>query len=168
MSDFNKVLPLMPAENIHFLCIGTDRSTGDALGPLVGSRLESLGFNVTGTIDDPCHAVNLGERSAEIPKERTVIAVDACLGKSSNVGRIRVTRGPLLPGAGVGKNLGSYGDYHITAIVNVGGFMEYFVLQNTRLSFILSLANEIVNGICSVYQPAAFLVAVGLEEVESE
>ena len=26
---------------VVFLCIGTDRSTGDSLGPLIGSRLEA-------------------------------------------------------------------------------------------------------------------------------
>lgn len=41
---------------IILLCIGTDRSTGDSLGPLVGSFLkESLikNIHVFGTLDDP-------------------------------------------------------------------------------------------------------------------
>ena len=29
---------------VVFLCIGTDRSTGDSLGPLIGSRLEAEGI----------------------------------------------------------------------------------------------------------------------------
>lgn len=31
----------------------------------------------------------------------------------------------------------------MTGIVNVGGFMEYFVLQNTRLSLVMNMANVI-------------------------
>lgn len=151
MSDFSKVLPDMPVDNIHFLCIGTDRSTGDSLGPWVGTRLEALGFNVTGTINDPCHAMNLEERAAEIPDGMIVVAIDASLGRESNVGQVRVRKGALQPGAGVNKNLGSYGDYSIKGIVNVSGFMEYFVLQNTRLSLVMNMADEIVEGICSVY-----------------
>ena len=43
-----------------FLCIGTDRATGDALGPLVGSYLLKNGLeNVYGTVDEPVHAENL-------------------------------------------------------------------------------------------------------------
>ncbi|MNJ05080.1 hypothetical protein D3C73_1661750 [compost metagenome] len=36
---------------------------------------------------------------------------------------------------------------HITGIVNVGGFMEYFVLQNTRLSLVMDLAELIAKAI---------------------
>ena len=42
-----------------FLCIGTDRSTGDSLGPLIGSRLEAEGIGdvvVIGTLEHPVHA----------------------------------------------------------------------------------------------------------------
>lgn len=47
---------------VVFLCIGTDRSTGDSLGPLIGSRLEAEGIGdavVIGTLEHPVHAVNL-------------------------------------------------------------------------------------------------------------
>ncbi len=53
------------------LCIGTDRSTGDSLGPLVGSRVLQLApdlFPVYGTLDDPVHAVNLKEKLQQINK----------------------------------------------------------------------------------------------------
>ncbi|MNN53765.1 hypothetical protein D3C81_1685430 [compost metagenome] len=36
---------------------------------------------------------------------------------------------------------------HITGIVNVGGFMEYLVLQNTRLSLVMNMADVIARGI---------------------
>ncbi|MNT94758.1 hypothetical protein D3C72_2365110 [compost metagenome] len=51
----------------------------------------------------------------------------------------------MKPGAGVGKDLPPVGDYNIVGIVNVSGFMEYFVLQNTRLSLVYQLKNEIVD-----------------------
>ena len=44
------------------LCIGSDRSTGDSLGPLVGYRLDALSSfkgHVYGTLKNPVHAVNL-------------------------------------------------------------------------------------------------------------
>ena len=130
-------------KQIYFCCIGTDRSTGDALGPLVGSRLESFGYPVVGTLDNPLHAMNLKERLSELPKDAYIVAVDACLGKVSSVGQIQHKKGSMKPGAGVGKDLPPVGDYHYTGIVNVGGFMEYFVLQNTRLSLVMNMADEI-------------------------
>lgn len=128
--------------DLHFLCLGTDRSTGDAFGPLVGSHLKERGFeNVTGTIDDPCHGANLKDKVNEIPNTKYIVAVDSCLGRPGSVGTMQVVKGSIKPGTGVGKNLGEYGDASIIGIVNVSGFMEYFVLQSTRLSMVMDLAH---------------------------
>lgn len=135
------------------LCIGTDRSTGDCLGPLVGSKIDLTKqdfFAVYGTLDKPVHASNLKEKLAEIHsnyKEPFIIAVDACLGQIENVGCINLGDGSLQPGAGVNKDLPPVGQIHITGIVNVGGFMEYLVLQNTRLNMVMRLADVIVGGL---------------------
>jgi len=108
------------------LCIGTDRSTGDALGPLVGTMLSqhSLRAAVYGTLKSPVHATNLQETLASVYREQEnplIIAVDACLGKLENVGYILLGSGPLKPGAGVNKDLPPVGDIHFTGVVNVGG-----------------------------------------------
>lgn len=135
------------------LCIGTDRSTGDCLGPLIGSKTKTLGQNflhVYGTLDQPVHASNLKEKLEEIQKSHPdpfIIAVDACLGNLENVGCINIGEGSLQPGAGVNKNLPPVGEIHITGIVNVGGFMEYLVLQNTRLNIVMRMADLIVDGL---------------------
>jgi putative sporulation protein YyaC len=149
------------------VCIGTDRSTGDSLGPLVGSRLQTLLASdvcpVYGTLDQPVHAVNLSETISLISRLYTnpfIIAVDACLGQLSSVGMVTVGSGPLKPGAGVNKTLPEVGDIHITGIVNVGGFMEYFVLQNTRLSVVMRMAECIAQSlsdtIASILQTAPY------------
>ena len=47
---------------IVFLCIGTDRSTGDSLGPLIGYKLNQMKISkatVFGTLERPVHAMNL-------------------------------------------------------------------------------------------------------------
>ena len=135
------------------LCIGTDRSTGDCLGPLVGSKLSAIEqdyFDVYGTLDKPVHASNLEQRLEEIRKTYEnpfIIAIDACLGNQENVGYINIGNGSLQPGAGVNKNLPPVGEIHITGVVNIGGFMEYLVLQNTRLNLVMSMADLIVQGI---------------------
>ncbi|NLJ34558.1 MAG: spore protease YyaC [Firmicutes bacterium] len=128
------------------LCIGTDRSTGDSLGPLTGTCLGKTilpGITVLGTLEAPVHAANLKATLREIqgyPEPPLIVALDACLGRLENVGTIAVSRGSLRPGAGVNKDLPPVGDLNITGTVNVGGFMEYFVLQNTRLGLVHKMA----------------------------
>ncbi|WP_124728579.1 spore protease YyaC [Staphylospora marina] len=142
-----------PCAELICVCIGTDRSTGDSLGPLVGSFLSRHPrprFRVYGTLDEPVHALNLSstlETIRERHPDALVIAVDACLGQSRSVGWIQVGPGPVKPGAGVNKQLPEVGDIHITGIVNVSGFMEYFVLQNTRLSLVMNMAEVIASAI---------------------
>jgi putative sporulation protein YyaC len=141
------VPPNVLVKDILFLCIGTDRSTGDSLGPLVGSYLSKKRISHLGNLDNPVHGMNLSE--TKIPKNKFVIAIDACLGQVSSVGYISMSDKPLKPGAGVNKDLGEWGHASITGIVNVGGFMEYFVLQNTRLSLVMRMQETIGEGIVS-------------------
>lgn len=130
------------------VCIGTDRSTGDALGPLLGSMLttKSLNcFNVYGTLAEPIHATNLVERLEAIQlthPDAYIIAVDACLGKSSNVGYLALAEGSIKPGAAMGKDLQEVGDLSLTGIVNVGGMMDFYMLQSTRLHVVMNMAEK--------------------------
>ncbi len=145
-------------KNVIFLCFGTDRSTGDSLGPLVGSYLEGMGFAVVGTLENPLHAMNLHQRiKAEVSSRHTVIAIDSTLGPLTSVGRITLASGSMQPGLGVGKDLGSYGDYRITGCVNVGGFMPYFVLQNTSLHLVMSMAKRITCEIIGLMHRNAYV-----------
>lgn len=141
---------------VVILCIGTDRSTGDCLGPLVGSKLYAQPgdfFEIYGSLEQPVHAVNLQDYLNLIQQKYTnpfIIALDACLGSIDHVGHITIGDGSLQPGAGVNKSLPSVGHIYITGIVNVGGFMEYLVLQNTRLNLVMKMADVIVNGLAKV------------------
>ncbi|NHN32267.1 spore protease YyaC [Paenibacillus agricola] len=144
------ILKQIPSQQpIIIVCVGTDRSTGDSLGPLVGSYLQKHtinGIHLYGTLDQPVHAVNLKDTLDSIGllyDNPFIIAIDACLGQLSSVGCIQIGNGPVKPGAGVNKDLPPVGNMHITGIVNVGGFMEYFVLQNTRLSLVVKMAEVI-------------------------
>lgn len=161
------------ADALLLLCIGTDRSIGDSLGPLVGSFLEESGphpFRVLGTLDRPVHAGNLTETVGEIARSHrrpAVVAVDACLGRAESVGHITVAPGPLRPGAGVNKDLPGVGDVHITGIVNVGGFMEYFVLQNTRLSLVMRMARRVAEGALAGMRSLSRYLAAGTRTVRA-
>ncbi|MBP2630810.1 MAG: sporulation protein YyaC [Firmicutes bacterium] len=139
-------------QDIVFVCIGTDRSTGDALGPLTGTKLKNLQVNspIFGTLEEPVHATNLVDYmniiNNQYPKP-FVIAIDACLGRLDNVGCLSLGRGSVKPGAAVKKDLPPIGDAYITGIVNVSGFMEHLVLQSTRLNLVMNMSDTIARAI---------------------
>ena len=138
--------------DIIILCIGTDRSTGDSLGPLTGTKFRTLNEHphIFGTLDDPVHATNLPATLTHI-RERYIspyiVAVDACLGRLENIGCVTIGKGSLKPGAAVNKDLPPVGDVYVTGIVNVGGFMEHLVLQSTRLNLVMRMADTIAQGL---------------------
>lgn len=139
--------------SIVFVCIGTDRSTGDSLGPLIGYKIQNIKYRnvyVHGTLENPVHAKNLDAVVKDIYtryEKPLIVAIDACLGKMDHVGYITVGEGSIKPGAGVNKDLTPVGDVYITGIVNFGGFMDFLVLQNTRLSIVMKMADIIATGI---------------------
>ncbi len=144
-------------ENIIFLCIGTDRSTGDALGPLTGSHLAELKtfpFSVIGTLDEPLHALNLEETLELIHLQNPnafIVAIDACLGKGTSIGQLLFQREPLYPGQAVGKKLPPVGDVSIKGIVNIAGFMEHAVLQSTRLHLPFNMSKILARALQLAY-----------------
>lgn len=133
------------------LCIGTDRATGDCLGPLVGEKMLNYdqSFHVMGCLSAPVHALNICDALQDIKNnyERPfVIAVDASLGSSSHVGLVTISEGPISPGKGVKKKLPAIGDISITGIVNVSGGHPG-LLQSTRLYTVMQLADCIANAL---------------------
>lgn len=151
----NYLLAYLPYHNheLVIVCIGTDRATGDSLGPLVGYKLKNLTYEqvtLYGTLDEPVHAKNLEETLSEIVanhNDALVIAIDACLGATQNVGCLSLGEGAIKPGAGVKKELPPVGHIHITGIVNFSSLMNMVILQNTRLSLVMKMADTIASGI---------------------
>ncbi|MDF2958431.1 MAG: sporulation protein [Paenibacillus sp.] len=140
------------ADDLLFLCVGTDRSTGDALGPLVGMMLKEAGYpHVIGTLQYPLDAGNIKERLSEITPGKKVIAIDACLGQPASLTGYQVSNQPLEPGKSLGKQLPAVGDFTIAAIVNVDGGNKYSILQSTPLYRVYLMAGEIVAAIKQVF-----------------
>lgn len=139
-------------DEVVFICIGTDRATGDCLGPLIGYKIQDMKYkkvHVLGTLDNPVHAKNLEEHLKELESYHNpfIISIDASLGKFERIGFVNIKEGPLSPGSGVNKSLPQVGAMHITGIVNMSGFMEIMVLQNTRLNLVMNMANIVSKGI---------------------
>ena len=165
-------------ERVLYLCIGSDRSTGDSLGPLIGHMLTCkdrryphgrhrepdmllkqngvYGYgcpDVLGTLRQPVHAVNLEEIIELIEQEygdAVVVAIDASIGSREHVGCITLSKGAMKPGLGVSKDLTAVGHISITGIVGSQGRFEPLILQNTRLSVVMELADCICRGIETV------------------
>ncbi len=144
------------ADDIVVLCIGTDRATGDCLGPLVGEHLKHVlpEIRVYGTLENPVHALNLEETVHALYKEHAnpyIIAIDASLGVPEHIGYITLSQTPLMPGKGVNKKLPAIGHLSITGIVNVAGFPNSILLQSTRLHTVMTLADCISSAICQYF-----------------
>lgn len=134
------------SNEIVFLCIGSDRSTGDAFGPLVGTLLQEnhVPFFVYGTLKSPVHALNLENTLKEIQKKfknPLIFGIDACLGDYQQIGCIFLKKGSFSPGNAVHNALPYLGDYHLTAVVNyLDPHFPILSLNGTRLNTVMALA----------------------------
>ena len=140
------------------LCIGTDRSTGDSLGPLIGYKLkehEGRQIQIVGTLERPIHAMNLEQSMAMIRiryPNHVIVAVDASVGSQDHVGCITLGKGALRPGLGVCKDLQAVGDIFITGIVGGYGNYDPLMLQSVRLSMVMKMADYICESVFLVEQ----------------
>lgn len=141
---------------VMYLCIGTDRSTGDSLGPLIGHKLKRRrisGAAVIGTLEKPVHAMNLDLYARYIRlhfSDHLVVAIDASVGSADHVGYATLGRGALQPGLGVSKELEAVGDISITGIVGGCNSRDPVMLQSVRLSMVMNMADCICDSICRV------------------
>lgn len=137
-----------------FFMVGATSSTGDALGPFIGWFLKRKGFTgeYLGDLNEPVHATNIKEkvneawvRAMKRNKFPYIIAVDAAVGRP---GRITVNRGPLKPGAGMGKTLPQVGSIHI-----MGGTAHFpFMIWFTGLDQTVAMAEVIADGLLLFFQ----------------
>ncbi|MDR1699742.1 MAG: spore protease YyaC [Lachnoclostridium sp.] len=139
---------------VVLICIGSDRATGDCLGPMVGHRMSKhqKQFSVYGTLEKPVHAKNLSSALDFIHayhKGALIIAIDASLGRADHIGYITLGEGSLSPGVGVDKDLPDVGDLFITGIVNLAAFKGtgHLLLQTTRLNTVMQLTDFICMGL---------------------
>ncbi|WP_260871582.1 spore protease YyaC [Bacillus sp. X1(2014)] len=134
------------SREVIFLCVGSDRSTGDSLGPLVGTMLKEtdLPFPVYGTLEKPVHALNINKILKEINqthKDPFILGIDACLGDERQIGFIFLKEGSLIPGMAVNKKLPHVGEYHMKAVVNyLDPLSPVQSLNNTRLFTVMTIA----------------------------
>lgn len=132
------------------VCIGSDLAIGDSLGPITGSLLkyktQGLPYYLYGTLAAPVTAKEISYMRTflkETHPRAQVIAVDAAVGSKGDIGLIRVTDTPLLPGAGADKKLGEIGDVTVMGIVAEKSLQNYGLLNSTRLNLVYTMSELI-------------------------
>lgn len=151
------------------ICIGSDLSVGDSLGPVTGTKLkEKLGGScyVYGTLAKPitAHEVKyMNDFLRETHPQSPIIAVDAAVGIAGDVGLIKLSGRGLMPGSGANKKLSKVGDVSVMGIVAEKSVFNYSLFSATRLNIIYKMAEIISEGIAefvteSIYCPQSFKV----------
>jgi len=137
LSQCLRCVPPSRRQQVVFLCIGTGRSVGDALGPMVGSLLLDAGWgagrvpggafkrcgvsrvSVHGTLERPAHAEGVPLPGGS--RQTTVVVIGACLGSLEDIGSIDIRLGPIQPCIGLTTRVDSFGDLLPVGDVSMAG-----------------------------------------------
>ena len=144
--------------NIIFLCIGTSKIIGDAIGPIVGSKLKSIenGYiQIYGTLENNLNFNNTKEILENINSNYTkpcIITIDAAL-SNNNLGNIILGNGFIKIGKALEKCLCFYSDVNIKCVVG-----NYYndkrknieTLQEVAIEEVTKMTSVIANGIRNV------------------
>ena len=138
------------------LCIGSDLSVGDSLGPVTGTRLKErlAGLNcyIYGTLAKPitAHEVKyMNEFLRSTHPEVPIIAIDAAVGLAGDIGLIKLAKRGIKPGSGANKKLSKVGDVSIMGIVAERSMFNYSLFSATRLNLVYKMADIIAEGVSS-------------------
>jgi putative sporulation protein YyaC len=155
------------------VCVGSDLAIGDSLGPIVGSMLnfktQGLGIFLYGTLSSPITAKEIKYVRTflkETHRGAPVIAIDAAVGEAGDIGLIKITDTPLLPGSGADKKLGEIGDVTIMGIVAEKSLANYGLLNTTRLNLVYSMAQIISDALSQLLWNRAVLKEKTLDDWE--
>lgn len=150
------ILNYLPeCERFAVICIGTDRCVADSLGPLVGTLLGQKTIPVSigrlyGTLDIPVHAKNLDEALSRVKDDMPIIAIDSSIG--DKIDYIRVSKGGITPGIGVGNKCTEIGNVSLTGILLTKNdiALDRDSVYHVRLSKIYKMADIISDAILKV------------------
>lgn len=134
------------------VCIGTDAAIGDSLGPLCGTFIENKKKDlfVYGSLQKTVTAKEIRTIRSFISKVHPfskVLVIDAAVGRSYDVGRIKISSAPIKPGLGADKDLPPIGDVSIIAIISEKTKSNYEFYSLTRLSPVYFIAKTISDAV---------------------
>ena len=134
------------------VCVGTDAVSGDSLGPFVGTLLKRKGVSayIYGYLDNPVTAKDISPLQSFLKKvhpDSKVLVIDSAVGKTEEIGVIKICPQPIKPGLGADKDLPFLGDVSIMGIVESKGKATIERLKTTRLRLVWEMANVIADAI---------------------
>lgn len=142
---------------IVFLCVGTNKITGDMIGPIVGQKLkDNLKQENVKIYGDMINTLNLKNASKIIKKVKAkylnpfYITIDTALGKENMINKIIIGKGKIEIGKAIRDGIEFFS--HINIKVVVGKYDESSennmkTLENVNSDSIIYLSNIITNGI---------------------
>jgi len=155
------IAALMKGELPVIVCIGSDLTPGDCLGPVAGSLIRSeqsaAPYFVYGTLNAPVTAkeVNYLKRFFALTHpHRKILAIDAAVGEREEIGLIKISDHGLQPGSGVKKQLGRIGDISVLGIVADKKDFTFSLLNSIRFSPVYAMASAIAAGVRSYCREA--------------
>ena len=139
------------------VCVGSDLAIGDSLGPITGSMLKykTQGLNafLYGTLGAPVTAKEIKymrDFLRETHPQSRILAIDAAVGEKGDIGLMKISDSPLLPGAGANKKLGAIGDISIMGIVAEKSISNYGLLNTTRLNLVYTMAEILSDAVSTL------------------
>lgn len=146
--------------NIIFLCIGTDRITGDSFGPLVGYKLKNVlnhikKVDIIGDLDETVSNENILDAITYIKTNYTnpfIVSIDSALSIRKNVGDIIVSNQGIYLGTSIREKKVYIGDMSVQGVVAKNTCVAQYNfkrLQNTNLSLVMKMADIVASGIIS-------------------
>jgi len=130
------------------ICIGSSRVSGDSLGPLVGDELTHV-YNVDayvyGRSDWTVTALNLNDiynYITKVHKNAPIIAVDACVGKLSEIGKIKISMGGISAGSALKRNFTRIGDISVLGVVCESATDNLSALMSAPFDLVEKLAKR--------------------------
>lgn len=111
-----------------FLCVGSDKIIGDAIGPIVGTKLENefmkrglaKNINIYGKMGNTLNFKNATEVIENIKKcykRPFIITIDAALSRESHIGRIVISEGIIELGNSLGRSIKLKSNINIKGVV---------------------------------------------------
>ena len=135
------------------VCIGTPKVIGDSLGPKVGDLLidkYKINAYVYGRTSSPVTGVNCQKYYEHVRThhaESIIIAVDACLGKQEDVGKIKYSLEGLRAGSALQRKFEKFGDIGFLGVVAVKQEDNFSALLAVNSKEIDDLADKIAQKI---------------------
>ena len=160
-NNLNESIQGKELSDLVFLCVGTDRITGDSFGPLVGYKLRELyraekRVHIFGDLGNDISINNIEKILKQINEKYAnpfVIAIDSAMANKDNIGKIVVGRRRMNLGSSLNKKTIKVGDISIKGVVaeDSGNPNKNFVLlQNTPLNLVMNMADTTAKGIYDI------------------